>query len=109
MNEPHDLDVSSWATSVQYAVTSIRKAGAVSQMVLLPGTGYTSAGGFVASGSAAALSKVVNPDGGITNLVFDIHQYLDTDFSGTTTECSSDGVSNLLNLAKYLRTNKRQA
>lgn len=41
MNEPHDLDVAKWATTVQAAVNAIRAAGATSQYILLPGTGYT--------------------------------------------------------------------
>lgn len=36
MNEPHDLTMTTWATSVQAAVTAIRKAGATSQFILLP-------------------------------------------------------------------------
>ena len=32
MNEPHDLDVPTWATTVQAAVTAIRSAGATGQM-----------------------------------------------------------------------------
>lgn len=78
-------------------------------MILLPGTGYTSVGGFVSSGSAAALSAVTNPDGTTTNLIFDVHQYLDSDFSGTHVDCASNGVDNLNNLATYLRNNGRQA
>jgi endoglucanase len=31
----------------------------------------------------SALSTVKNPDGSTTNLIFDIHEYLDFDFSGT--------------------------
>ncbi len=98
-----------WATSAQWAVTSIRNAGATSQMVLLPGTGYTAAGSLVSSGSAAALAAVKNPDGSTTNLIFDVHQYLDYDFSGTHTECVTDGTANLNALAGYLRANGRQA
>lgn len=36
MNEPHDLNVSQWATSVQAAVNAIRAAGATTQHILLP-------------------------------------------------------------------------
>jgi endoglucanase len=43
MNEPHDLNVTTWATSVQAAVTAIRNAGATSQYILMPGDQYTSA------------------------------------------------------------------
>lgn len=78
-------------------------------MILLPGTGYTAVGSFVSSGSAAALSAVTNPDGSHTNLIFDVHQYLDSDFSGTQADCTSNGIGNLNNLATYLRSNGRQA
>jgi ActR/RegA family two-component response regulator len=74
MNEPHDVpDIVAWAGSVQAAVTAIRKAGATSQMILLPGNNWASAEQFISSGSADALSKVTNLDGSVTNLVFDVH------------------------------------
>ena len=97
-------------TSVQEAVTSIREAaGSDSQMILLPGTDYTSVGAFISDGSASALSAVTNPDGSVTNLIFDVHQYLDSDGSGTSTECTTDGTANLGTLATWLRDNNRQA
>lgn len=70
-----------WAGTVQAAATAIRSTGATSQIILLPGTNYTSAMTFVSSGSAAALNAVRNPDGTITNLVMDVHKYLDYDNS----------------------------
>lgn len=109
MNEPHDVDVPTWATTVQWAVTSIRQAGATSQMILLPGTGYTAAGTFVSTGSAAALSAVKNLDGTTTNLIYDVHQYIDSDYSGTHSDCVYNGVSGLQTLATYLRSVGRQA
>lgn len=109
MNEPHDLDITEWATSVQEAVTSIRTAGATSNLILLPGTGYTNAGGFSSDGSGDALISVVNNDGTTDNLIFDVHQYLDSDASGTSTECTSDGTSGLTTLATWLRSVDRQA
>lgn len=78
-------------------------------MILLPGTDYTAAGSFVSKGSAAALGAVVNPDGTKTNLIFEIHQYLDSNFSGTSPDCTSNGVANLNSLASWLRSNGRQA
>ena len=56
---------------------------ATSQMILLPGNDYTSAQTFISDGSGPALSKVTNPDGSFTNLIFDVHKYLDSDNSGT--------------------------
>ncbi|KAF8434770.1 glycoside hydrolase superfamily [Boletus edulis BED1] len=73
MNEPHGVP----AGSVQAAVTATRSTGANSQIILLPGNNYTSAETFISSGSAAALNMVRNPDGSITNLVMDVHKYLD--------------------------------
>ena len=82
MNEPHDIpDINLWAGSVQAAVTAIRQAGATTQLILLPGNDYTSAGTFISNGSAAALGNVTNPDGSFTNLIFDVHKYLDSDNS----------------------------
>lgn len=111
MNEPHDIpDIKAWAASVQAAVTAIRQAGATSQLILLPGNNYTSAGTFVSSGSADALNAVTNPDGSKTNLIMDVHKYLDSDNSGTHTECVTNNIDGAFApLATWLRTNKRQA
>jgi endoglucanase len=109
MNEPHDVDIKTWAATVQKVVTAIRNAGATSQMILLPGTDWTSAGNFIENGSGAALSAVVNPDGSTTNLIFDVHKYLDSDNSGTHAECTTNNVDVFNNLGQWLRSNKRQA
>ncbi len=110
MNEPHDLDVPTWATSVQAAVTAIRNAGASAQMILLPGTNFASAGKFVSSGSGDALVKVVNPDGGTEGLILDLHKYLDVDNSGTHGECTTDNVADAFAIAAdFLRQNGRKA
>jgi endoglucanase len=110
MNEPHDLDINAWATTVQDAVTAIRSAGAMSQMILLPGTEYTSVGDFVSDGSGPALSTVTNPDGSTTNLVFDVHKYLDSDSSGTHAECVTNNIDGAFApLATWLRSNNRLA
>jgi len=110
MNEPHEVDINTWATTVQAVVTAIREAGATTQIILLPGNDYTSAGKFISNGSAAALAKVTNPDGSTTNLVFDVHKYLDSDNSGTHAECVTNNIADAFEpLATWLRTNKRLA
>ncbi|KAI5118495.1 hypothetical protein M0805_003995 [Coniferiporia weirii] len=111
MNEPHDIpDINLWAGSVQAAVTAIRQAGATSQIILLPGNDWTSAETFVSNGSADALNTVTNPDGSITNLVFDVHKYLDSDNSGTHAECVTNNIDDTFApLAQWLRCNGRQA
>lgn len=111
MNEPHDLpNLSMWADTVQAAVTAIRKAGATTQTILLPGTEFTHASSFVENGSAGNLSRVTNPDGSFSNLVFEVHQYLDSDGSGTALTCVTDHVQDaFMPLAQFLVSNGRKA
>ncbi|KUJ18200.1 cellulase-domain-containing protein [Mollisia scopiformis] len=111
MNEPHDVpSITTWAASCQAAVTAIRNAGATTQIILLPGNDWTSAQTFVTDGSGPALSNVTNPDGSFTNLVFDVHKYLDSDNSGTHIDCVDSDISTAFApLAQWLRCNGRQA
>jgi endoglucanase len=82
----------------------------LTSLVFLPGNDYTSAAKFISNGSGAALSKVKNPDGSFTNLIFDVHKYLDSDNSGTHTECVTNSISDAFQpLATWLRSNKRMA
>ena len=107
MNEPHDLDIDLWAKSCQAATTAIRKAGATSQIILLPGTNFASAASYVSTGSAAALANITNPDGSTDGLIFDLHQYLDINNSGTHEECTTNNVEGFQTIAEWLRKNKR--
>ncbi|KAI1879417.1 hypothetical protein JX265_002371 [Neoarthrinium moseri] len=108
MNEPHDLDIGIWTQTCQKVVTAIRNAGAVNQMILLPGTNFDSAATLVSSGSAAALLGITNPDGTTNGLVLDIHKYLDEDNSGTHAECVTDNVAAFTEVAQFLRDSGRQ-
>jgi hypothetical protein len=111
MNEPHDIgNLSAWADTVQAAVTAIRMAGATRQTITLPGTEFTHASAFVENGSAGNLSRVHNPDGTNTGLVFEVHQYLDSDGSGTALDCVTDHVQDaFMPLAQFLVSNGRKA
>lgn len=111
MNEPYDLPLlSSWRDTVQAAVTAIRKAGAATQFVFLPGRGHQSPGYLIAKGDGDVLKKVTNPDGTTANLMFDVHLYLDADGSGTSKECVTSGIEdNWAPLVEWLRKNGRQA
>jgi hypothetical protein len=111
MNEPHDIaNITLWAGSVQAADTAIRKTGATTQMILLPGTDFTSAETFISNGSAGNLSAVANPDGSKTGLIFDVHKYLDFDNSGTHLECVANHINDsFAPLVTFLKTNNRMA
>jgi endoglucanase len=53
---------------------------------------------------------VTNPDGTTTNLIFDVHKYLDVDNSGTHPECTTNNIDNAFApLATWLRSNNRVA
>ncbi|OTB08545.1 glycoside hydrolase family 5 protein [Hypoxylon sp. CI-4A] len=108
MNEPHDLDVGIWANTCQKVVTAIRKAGATSQMILLPGSNFDSAANLTESGGAEQLLDIKNPDGTTNNLLLDIHKYLDEDNSGTHTQCTTDNADAFTTVASFLREKGRK-
>lgn len=71
MNEPHDIpDLGAWADSVQAAVNAIREAGATSQIILIPGSSFSSAGALPTE-AGPFLLKVTDPAGGTDKLLFD--------------------------------------
>lgn len=107
-NEPHDLNLTAWATTVQNAVTSIRQAGATSQYILLPGSVYSHPSAFL-DGTNNPLLNVKDSDGTTSKLLFDAHQYLDSDGSGTHTTCTTNSVSVLTSFNSWLASRGRQA
>ncbi|KIH86820.1 endoglucanase 2 [Sporothrix brasiliensis 5110] len=107
-NEPHDLDLETWAATCQKVVNGIRNAGAKTQMILLPGTNFDSAATLISTGSADALLAITNPDGSTDGLYLDIHKYLDNNNSGQNAECTTNNIGNFTMLATYLRQKKRQ-
>ncbi|KZW01041.1 glycoside hydrolase family 5 protein [Exidia glandulosa HHB12029] len=108
MNEPHDLpDDTLWPPTVQAAINAIRAAGATSQNILIPGSTW-SAAGALRNGLGPALLNVTDP-AGTDKIIFDVHAYLDEDFSGTHTNCVTDKVGDLQSLSEWLAQNGRQA
>jgi endoglucanase len=112
MNEPHDsdgasdFDMSTWASTLQTVVTAIREAGATAQMILLSPTNWANAMSF--PDRAEALLSVKNPDGGVENLLFELHQYFDKE-GGKNTFCNDALASGFGELAGFLREHERQA
>jgi len=110
MNEPHDIpSLPAWANSSQLAVNAIRAAGATTQQILIPGTDFASAATF-ANTSGPVLLGVKNPDGTTDNLLFNVHKYLDSDGSGTHSNCVTNNIDTAFApLAAFLRQNNRTA
>ena len=89
MNEPHDLDTKLWLDDANAAIAAIRGAGA-KQTIFVPGNNWTGAHSWGSTtdptSSAAVMLGVVDP---ADNYVFEVHQYLDGDSSGTSDACVS--------------------
>jgi len=92
MNEPTGISAADWKATAQSVTDAIRKAGAPNRL-LVPGTNYTTAASWVSSGNAKQMESFVDP---ANNFAFDVHQYLDTDNSGTHGTCVTGAGSKRL-------------
>ncbi|CAN5619346.1 glycoside hydrolase family 5 protein [soil metagenome] len=110
MNEPHGMATELWLTDANAAIDAIRKAGAT-QLVLVPGNGYTGAHSWDATyyGTANATVMLGVVDSA-NNYAYEAHQYLDADSSGTQPTCTSAtaGADRLAKFTTWLTTNKRR-
>jgi endoglucanase len=81
MNEPHDQSATTWLGSANAAISAIRGAGAVSQEILVPGSYWDGAWTWTSTDNAAVVGTGVQDPA--HNFAFEVHQYLDSDGSGT--------------------------
>ncbi|MGB8354089.1 MAG: glycoside hydrolase family 5 protein [Chthoniobacteraceae bacterium] len=100
MNEPHKHTAVLNASLMQSAVNAIRGTGAKNK-ILVPGTSFTGAHSWIKSGNADALKNFRDPG---NNFVFEVHQYLDKDSSGTHREAvAGSGSSRLVAFTEWAR------
>ena len=81
MNEPNKQSAQDWLKGANAATAAIRDAGAY-QLVLVPGSHWDSAFAWTKNDNATAMLGFQDP---VNNYVFEVHQYLDSDGSGTHT------------------------
>ena len=108
MNEPHVQTATDWLGSVNAAVAAIRAAGATSQKILVPGSGWDGGGSWMTNGNATAFANgVVDPS---HNYAFEVHQYLDADTSGKHNSIVSTnvGVERLQAITQWAETNNQK-
>nr|WP_315427318.1 glycoside hydrolase family 5 protein [uncultured Albidiferax sp.] len=111
MNEPHLQKAAEWAPIAQAALYAIRKTGAT-QLILVPGTRYSGAYSWLgkdgALSNAEALQGLQDP---ANNFVFEMHQYFDSNSSGTSPACVSEdiGVKRLEGVTAWLRSTGNKA
>lgn len=108
MNEPYGISAQDWLSSANSAISAIRQTGAIN-LVLVPGTAWTGAhswlGGTYGTPNATVMANITDPQ---NNYAYEVHQYLDTDFSGKNDECSraEDAVKALGSFASWLRSHR---
>ncbi|KAI1858950.1 hypothetical protein JX265_005781 [Neoarthrinium moseri] len=104
-NEYHDMDQTLVLNLNQAAIDAIRGAGATTQYIFAEGNSYSGAWTWnTTNGNLAALT---DPQG---KLVYEMHQYLDSDGSGTSENCVSTeiGVQRVVGATEWLRENGKQ-
>lgn len=110
MNEPHGIDAGVWRVISDQAIAAIRRTGA-RNLVLVPGTRWSGGHSWKSGGgdsNAAAMSGFRDPAG---NFMFEIHQYLDRDSSGTHPDCVDPTVGRrrLKAVTNWLRDQRARA
>ncbi|QRV95709.1 Cellulase (glycosyl hydrolase family 5 protein) [Ceratobasidium sp. AG-Ba] len=103
MNEPNGIAASDVFNLNQAAVNAIRNTGAT-QLILAEGTSWTGAWSWTSSGNAAAFKNLKDP---LNNIAIEMHQYLDSDGSGTSGTCVSSTIlaERLADATSWLKAN----
>ena len=113
MNEPvqwddygEELQCAEWAGYANQAIAAIR-AKTTQNWIFVPGNFYTGAWSWTTTTdttgttNATAMANVVDSAG---KMAFEVHQYLDSNYSGTSDTCdASHGAADLANFTAWLR------
>jgi endoglucanase len=108
MNEPNRMPVAQWLEAANAATAAIRDKAKANNLVLVPGTAWSGAHSWMApidgEPNGVAMAKFSDP---ANNFVFEFHQYLDDDFSGTKGNCSraADAEKALKDVTAWLKSN----
>jgi endoglucanase len=110
MNEPNTMSTEQWTAAANTGIQAIRNAGA-SNLILVPGNAWTGAHSWTenwyGTANSVAMLNIVDPG---NNFAFDVHQYLDSNYSGTSASIVSatDGRTQLMNFTNWLHANNRR-
>ncbi|KAK8101815.1 endoglucanase 3 [Apiospora kogelbergensis] len=104
-NEWHDVDQSVVLSLNQAAIDAIRGAGATSQWIFAEGNSWTGAWHWNTTNDN--LKALKDPQ---DKLAYEMHQYLDSDGSGTSADCvSADiGVQRIVGATEWLKQNGKK-
>jgi len=110
MNEPNSMPTEQWLASANAAIAAIRATGA-GNLVLVPGNAWTGAHSWsenwYGSSNAQVMLGVKDP---ANRYAYEVHQYLDGDYSGRSDQCQSTTVGSqaLAGFTQWLRANGKQ-
>lgn len=111
MNEPNGVSSEAWLKTANAGIAAIRDTGA-KNLILVPGVAWTGAHswtfGSYGTPNGVAMLQVDDP---ANNYVYEVHQYLDKDSSGTTSACvaADIGRRRLAALHAWLQANDKKA
>ena len=90
----------------QAAINAIRAAGATTQYITVEGNDWTGAWTWTTGQNGATMGVLTDPN---NLLIYQMHQYLDTDGSGTHAECVSStiGAERIKAATEWLKANKK--
>jgi len=108
VNEPHDMETDDWFKAARAAVDAIRATGAKNN-ILIPGNGWDGAWSwgkqawYGESNAEVALRYFSSED---ENILFEVHQYFDSDYSGSHEDCTKRPCqNNLKEFVEWLKAN----
>ncbi len=107
VNEPNTMPTETWLSAANAAIAAIRGAGA-DNLILVPGNqwtgGHSWSATYYGTPNSVAMLGITDPG---NNFAFEIHQYFDSDFSGTGQTCASAtvGADMLAGVTSWLRDN----
>ncbi|KAJ4387789.1 Endoglucanase gh5-1 [Gnomoniopsis smithogilvyi] len=105
-NEYHDEDQDLVLELNQAAIDGIRAAGATSQYIAVEGNSYS--GAWTWTSVNTNLVNLTDPE---DKIIYEMHQYLDSDGSGTSDVCVSStiGVERITSATEWLQENGKVA
>jgi endoglucanase len=110
MNEPHSMETEAWRDAAQAAINSIRATGST-QLILVPGNGWTGAhswgSDWYGTANSTVMLSITDP---ASNMAFEVHQYLDGDSSGTSSSIVNEtiGATRLAAFTQWCRDHNRK-
>lgn len=110
VNEPNGLPAEQWLGAANAAIAAIRETGATN-LILVPGTAYTGAHSWLADWYGGANGTwMLGVEDPLDNYVYEVHQYLDDDSSGTkpTVVSPTVGSERLRGFAQWCRDNGKR-